>query len=71
MAMVVAQHSPQALTPLDDLECIARSCVRSQQLISATLMISLGVIMREVLGNRVSKRCLSEENHPAQTFGLD
>jgi hypothetical protein len=41
--MVVAQHSSQALTPLDDLERIARSCERSQQLISAILMISLGV----------------------------
>jgi len=34
------------------------------------LMISFPMVMRHVLLNRVTQRCLAKENHAAQTFGF-
>lgn len=42
-----------------------------QQLVSEPLVVPLAVIVVHILGDRVPKRCLPDEDHPIQTFFFD
>jgi hypothetical protein len=67
-AIVVLQHPTQPLTRLD-LACNTPYLVtRLNDLVVQSLMISLGVIMRDVSVNSPSQRLLAKEDQPRKTF---
>ena len=69
-AMIVAQHSGQSLAPFNLTVTFVNVSVGQQQAVSEPLMISLAVVVAHILCERVTKRCLSHEDHPTQTFFL-
>ena len=68
--MIVAQHSAQSLAPFHLTVTFVNVSVGQQQPVSEPLMISLAVVVAHILCDRVTKRCLSYEDHPTQTFFL-
>ena len=60
--MIVAEHPSKSLAPDDWAVKFANGGARLQQPVVESLMISLAVIVAEILGNRVPKRCPSKED---------
>lgn len=69
--MIIAEHSAESLTPFDSGVRFANGAERPQQAVFEPLMITLVMVVGHKLCDRVPKRCLSEEDHPIQTFFLD
>jgi len=65
-AMIVAQDSAQSLAPFNLTVTFVNIGVGQQQLVSEPLMISFAVVVAHTLCDRVTKRCLSYEDHPPQ-----
>jgi len=66
--MIVAQHSAQSLAPFNLTVTFVNVSVGQQQLVPEPLTISLAVVVAHILCDRVTKRCLSYEDHPTQTL---
>ena len=69
--MIETQHAPESLATTDGPSVRTESCGTSQQPVANPLMISLIVVMGHILCDRVPQRCLSEEDHSAQTLGFN
>ncbi len=67
--MVIVKQPTQALAPMHRLRRVDDRG-RPLELVFEALMIAFGVVMRHEVGDRVLKRCLSEEDHSVQTLGL-
>jgi hypothetical protein len=63
--MVVAEHSAEALTPLNGVMGQGGGGHGLQEAIFESLMITLGMVMRHKLADCVLKGRLSDEDHPA------
>lgn len=68
-AAVEAQQPTKSLV-VDDLVTVAL-LTRLDELVPEPLVVPLGVVVREVLTDRVTKVPLAEEDQPPQTFLLD
>ena len=70
-AVVVVEHPAEALAPLNGVMGWGSDGCGLQESIFEPLMIALGVIVRDEMPDRVLKRGVSEEDHPAQTLFFD
>jgi hypothetical protein len=68
-AVVVVQHSTEALSLAHRLRWRS-DWGRPQESVFKALMVSLGVIVRQELRDRVLKRVLTEEDHSVQALGF-
>ena len=66
---IVAQRPSESLAPLQGRK-LREYRRRAAATVSKSLMISLSVEMGHVLGDRVLKRWVSEEDHPIQELVL-
>ena len=62
-AVIVAQHSAESLAPFNLTVTFINVSAGLQQPVSEPLMISLAVVVAHILCDRVTKRCLSDEDH--------
>lgn len=66
--MVIVEHSTETLAPMHRLRwCDDRAWLHEP--VFETLMVSLGVIVRHELRDRVLKRVLTEEDYSVQALG--
>ena len=63
-SMVVTEHPAESLTAAHPPDSPCRAGQRHDDRVAESLVISLGVVMREVLVHRPSQRVLAEEDHP-------
>jgi hypothetical protein len=68
-AKVLVQHSTEALSLAHRLR-LRDDGGRPQESVFKALMVSLGVIVRHELRDRVLKRVLTEEDHSVQALGF-
>ena len=69
--MIVAEQSAKALSP-HSWTCLATNCsLPCDQLVVETLMIPLGMIVSEVLVNRIRQRLFAQHHHMIQGFLFD
>jgi hypothetical protein len=69
-AMVIVEHSAETLAPLHRTRRFGDRG-RLQELVCETLMITLSMVVRHQVGNRVLERGPSEEGHSAQALRSD
>jgi len=67
--MVVVEYPAEALSALHRVRLFGDSAGLHESVCEA-LMIALDMVVRHEVGDRVLKRCLSEEDHPVQTLGF-
>jgi hypothetical protein len=67
--MIVIEHSTEALAPPNWLRWRHQRSWPHESVFEA-LVVSLSVIVRHELRDRVPKRVLTEEDHSVQTLGL-
>src|SRR5262249_22929901 len=68
LAVIVAEHPSESLTPFDIHTALEIRGDRPQQSVVEALMVAFTVIMHHVLPDCVLKRYLSEEDHSVQTL---
>jgi len=70
-SMVVTEHPAEALTATHAPDGLGGVGQGRDDRVAESLVISLGVVMREVLVHRSSQRVLAEEDHPVEALRLD
>ena len=70
-SMVVAEHPAKSLTAAHAPGDSRRTGQGRDDRVAESLVISLGVVMREVLVHRSSQRVLAEKDRPVEALGLD
>jgi hypothetical protein len=70
-AVVIAEHSAQALAAFDLAGGLSDLVAGFNQSILQPLMAALGVVVRKVLAYGVPQRVLTEEDHPVQALVFD
>jgi hypothetical protein len=70
-AIVIVQHSAQALLLLNGASGIAVALLRADGSIPQALMIALRVVMGNILMNCFAQRALAEEDQPFQAGLFD
>ena len=70
-AEVIVQRAAQTLAPSDCSTIPNMACVRRDQSVAETLMVSLAMIMRNELTNSLVQGTLTEPDHAVQAGFLD
>ena len=71
LPVVVPEHPAESLVTLHVTGAVADIVAWIDQSVVQALVISFGVVMREVLGDSPAQRPLAEEDHLAQALFLD
>jgi len=69
-SMVVAEHPAESLTAAHAPDGLGRAGQGRDDRVAESLVIPLGVVVRDVLANRTSQGVLTEEDHPVEALRL-
>ena len=71
LAVIILEQAAETLAAGDGAIAIADIGFGRDELIAQTLMVSLGMIVRDVLIQRVAERLFADEDHLVEAFFLD
>ncbi len=69
--MIVAEQSPEAFSPYHVPRLTTNSSLWRDEPVAETLMIALGVIVAQILADRLIEGAFTQHDHPFQGFFLD